>query len=125
MLQPVGYSARGTHAMYPTAGPHPYVLPFGLLHDITDRGPLWDPRLNSHMYTYDTQTDTLRSSNVTPDAPTEWFDFFGHWGDRIYPMSDPRQYRFAGQYHYISGPLGPKFKFLNRQHICQNRRGNA
>ena len=36
--RPVVYSAVGTHAMYTTPGLHPYVLPWGLLHDQTDRG---------------------------------------------------------------------------------------
>jgi hypothetical protein len=106
--------------MYATAGIHEYILPLGLLHDVTDPGPLWDPLLNSHMYTYDTSTDTLRSSNMTPQAPTQWFYFNGHWGDKIYPLSDQRQYTFAGQYHYVNGPLGPRFKNLNRKNVCQS-----
>jgi len=116
--RPVIYSAVGTHAMYATSGSHPYVLPWGILHDQTDRGPLWDPALNSHMYTYDHQQDILRSSNFTPQAPTQWFHFAGHWGDKFYPFADKRQYRFAGQYHYVNGPLGPKFKRLGRKKIC-------
>lgn len=117
--KPVIYSAYGTHAMYAVPGVHSYVLPWGLLHDVTDRGPLWDPLLNSHTYTYDYLNDTLRASNVTPHAPTEWFYFNGHWGDKFYPLADSRQYRFAGQYHYVSGPLGPRFKNLGRRKVCQ------
>lgn len=117
--QPVGYIATGTHAMYATPGTHSYILPWGLLHDITDRGPLWDPVLNVHSYTYDYQNDTLRSSTRTPHAPVEWFYFMGHWGDKFYPLSDPRQYRFAGQYHYVNGPYGPRFKNLGRKKVCQ------
>jgi hypothetical protein len=117
--RPVIYSAYGTHAMYALPGTHPYVLPWGILHDMTDRGPLWDPALNSHAYTYDFKNDTLRSSNRTPHAPVGWFDFAGHWGDKFYPLGDKRQYRFAGQYHYVNGPLGPKFKRLGRKKICQ------
>lgn len=107
--------------MYAMPGTHPYVLPLGLLHDQTDRGPLWDPLLNSHTYTYDYPSDTLRASNVTPRAPTQWFYFAGHWGDRFYPIEDNRQYEFAGQYHYVSGPLGPRFKNLGRRKVCQGR----
>ncbi|KAJ9665215.1 Vacuolar protein sorting-associated protein 62 [Coniosporium apollinis] len=117
--RPVGYIATGTHAMYASPGAHPYVLPWGLLHDQTDRGPLWDPLLNTHAYTYDYLNDTLRASTRTPLAPTNWFYFAGHWGDKFYPLSDPRQYRFAGQYHYVTGPLGPRFKNLGRQRVCQ------
>lgn len=104
--------------MYATPGIHPYVLPWGLLHDQTDRGPLWDPALNFHGYTYDSNRDTLRASNLTRTSPTEWFYFAGHWGDKAYPLSDRRQYEFAGQYHYVGGPLGPRFKDLGRRHIC-------
>lgn len=105
--------------MYATPGVHNYVLPFGILHDITDRGPLWDPTLNLHAYTYDYRNDTLRTSTLTPKSPRGWFYFMGHWGDKFYPLSDPRQYRFAGQYHYVNGPLGPRFKNLGRRRVCQ------
>lgn len=105
--------------MYATAGVHPYVLPGGILHDVTDRGPLWDPSLNLYSYTYDYQRDHLATSNLTPSAPIGFFYFAGHWGDKFYPLSDPRQYRFLGQYHYVNGPLGPRFKNLGRQQICQ------
>ncbi|KAJ4349060.1 Vacuolar protein sorting-associated protein 62 [Ascochyta clinopodiicola] len=117
--QPIGFSATGTHAMYATAGVHPYVLPGGILHDVTDRGPLWDPTMNMYSYTYDYQRDHLATSNLTPEAPIGFFYFAGHWGDKFYPLSDPRQYRFLGQYHYVNGPLGPRFKNLGRQQICQ------
>lgn len=117
--RPIGYVATGTHAQYATPGTHSYILPWGLLHDVTDRGPLWDPALNVHSYTYDYKDDTLRSSTTTPHAPIEWFYFQGHWGDKFYPLSDPRQYRFAGQYHYVNGPLGPRFKNLGRKKVCQ------
>ncbi|KAL4885359.1 hypothetical protein BJY04DRAFT_180742 [Aspergillus karnatakaensis] len=117
--RPVIYSATGTHAMYATPGTHHYVLPGNLLFDRTDRGPLWDPLLNSHMYTYDHVNDELRASTRNPTAPTEWFYFNGHWGDKFYPLGDHRQYRFAGQYHYVNGPLGPRFKHLDRHKVCQ------
>jgi hypothetical protein len=117
--RPIGFSATGSHAMYATPGVHPYILPGGILHDVTDRGPLWDPLLNLKSYTYDYQRDILRSSALTPRAPTEWFYFMGHWGDKFYPLSDPRQYRFMGQYHYVDGPLGPRYKNLGREKICQ------
>lgn len=117
--RPVIYSAKGTHAMYATPGIHSYALPWGLLHDQTDRGPLWDPVLNMHSYTYDFARDTLRPSAASPVAPTQWFYFDGHWGDKFYPLGDDRQYRFAGQYHYVNGPLGPRYKRLGRHKVCQ------
>jgi len=121
-IRPVIYSAVGTHAMYATPGLHPYVLPWGLLHDETDRGPLWDPLLNHHGYVYNYTTGVLQSSLQTPSAPVSWFNYSGRWGDKIYPISDPRQYRFAGQYHYVTGPLGPKFKNLGRKKVCQGNK---
>ncbi|EGP86512.1 uncharacterized protein MYCGRDRAFT_22198, partial [Zymoseptoria tritici IPO323] len=117
--RPVVYSALGSHAMYATPGLHPYILPFGLLHDETDRGPLWDPVQNFQAYTYNPLTRTVRSSTLNPTSPTQWFDFAGHWGDKFYELGDPRQYRFAGQYHYVNGPTGPKFKNLGRRAVCQ------
>lgn len=105
--------------MYGTPGVHPYILPGGILHDMTDRGPLWDPVKNMYSYTYNFHNDELLASNLTPTAPRGFFYFAGHWGDKFYPLSDPRQYRFLGQYHYVNGPLGPRFKNLGRQEICQ------
>ncbi|KAK0974599.1 Vacuolar protein sorting-associated protein 62 [Friedmanniomyces endolithicus] len=119
--RPVTYSAFGSHAMYPTPGLHPYILPFGLLHDQTDRGPLWDPTLNVKSFTYDSHNRTVRASTLNPRAPTGWFDYAGRWGDKYYPLSDPRQYRIAGQYHYVDGPTGPKFKRLGREEVCQKK----
>ncbi|KAI9696304.1 MAG: Vacuolar protein sorting-associated protein 62 [Bogoriella megaspora] len=160
--RPVAYSATGTHAMYGTPGTHAYILPWGLLHDETDRGPLWDPTLNLFSYTYqlpkkpfedpddpelhevtpsalpsdlagpiDTSATPqdlnstfgraiLRASTLTPKAPLEWFLYRGHWGDKKYPLDDSRQYRFAGQYHYVDGPTGPWAKNLARKNICQS-----
>ena len=105
--------------MYGTAGNHQYVLPFGLLQDVTDKGPLWDPLLNVDMYSYNLTSGDLQPDHTNPEASTAWFHFAGHWGDKIYPLSDPRQYEFAGQYHYVDGPLGPKFKNLGRSSVCQ------
>lgn len=105
--------------MYATAGVHEYILPWGLLHDVTDRGPLWDPLQNKQAYTYESRNDTLLASTENPQSPTEWFFFRGHWGDKFYPLGDNRQYRFAGQYHFVNGPLGPRFKHLGRRKLCQ------
>ena len=105
--------------MYATSGLHPYALPFSILHDVTSRGPLWDPALNFHSYAYRPSTDKLLASALTPSSPVPWFYFNGHWGDKFYPLSDSRQYGFGGQYHYVNGPLGPRFKNLGRRKVCQ------
>lgn len=119
--RPISYSATGTHAMYATAGIHRYILPWGLLHDETDRGPLWDPALNVQSYTFSLKDKKLYASSKTPDSPIRWFDYIGHWGDKGYPMTDRRQYQFAGQYHYVDGPKGPRFKDLGREGMCQGK----
>ena len=106
--------------MYATPGVHPYVLPFGLLHDVTDRGPVWDPALNLYAFTYNITSEAISQTDTSSHVPTAWFDFVGHWGDKHYPLDDPRQYTFAGQYHYGSGPLGPKFKRLANEDICEH-----
>ena len=119
--RPVVYSAVGSHAMYATPGLQPYILPLGMLHDATSRGPLWDPALNLLSYSYNPPTDTLTPSTLNPHSPTAWFFFNGKWGDKSYPMSDRRQYGIVGEYHYVNGPLGPRFKNLGRRKVCQGR----
>ena len=137
--RPVLYSAFGSHAMYAMPGKHPYILPFGLLADVTDKGPLWDPALNYYAYHYNTTSthdqdakyittnrplsqrhDTFQPASSNPAAPTGWFWFRGHWGDKFYELNDWRQWRFVGQYHYVNGPLGPNFKNLGRSKVCQS-----
>jgi len=137
--RPVLYSALGSHAMYATPGKHPYVLPFGLLADVTDRGPLWDPAQNYLAYFYNTSIthdqdaksmpsslsqnhmkDILQPAASNPDAPTGWWWFKGHWGDKFYELGDERQWRFVGQYHYVNGPYGPRYKNLGRSRPCQS-----
>lgn len=136
--RPVIYSALGSHAMYAQPGLHPYVLPFGLLADVTDKGPLWDPAQNYLAYHFNTslthdvdakdfttasqtRVDTLQPAASNPKAPVNWFWYNGHWGDKFYDLADIRQWRFAGQFHYVNGPLGPKFKSLGRSKVCQSR----
>ncbi|KAI1207198.1 vacuolar protein sorting-associated protein [Annulohypoxylon truncatum] len=124
--RPVIYSAVGSHAMYATPGNHPYVLPFGMLKDVTDRGPLWDPSKNLRGYWYDyaaTKDDEgLEPAKENPDEPTSWFHYKGTWGDKLYGLDDVRQWRLFGQYHYVTGPQGPKFKNLGREKVCQTWR---
>ncbi|PWW75885.1 hypothetical protein C7212DRAFT_280421 [Tuber magnatum] len=119
-IRPVCYSARGSHANYARPGTHYYAIPFHLLADRTDKGPLWDITKNSYIYKYDIAHDVLKPSRDTPDAPVDWFHFGGRWGDRMYKAGDRRQWMVAGQYHYVHGPTGPKFKNLARKEICQN-----
>ncbi|RYP37118.1 hypothetical protein DL767_003072 [Monosporascus sp. MG133] len=122
--RPVLYSAVGSHAMYAMPGDHPYILPFGVLKDQTDRGPLWDPRKNFRAYWYDytaAASNGLEPVREQPEAPTGWFHYGGRWGDRLYGLDDARQWRLFGQYHYVTGPTGPKFKNLAREKMCLSR----
>ena len=50
---PIIFSARGTHANYTKVGQHPHDLPYTILSDFTDRGPLWNPSLNYLCYSFD------------------------------------------------------------------------
>ncbi|KAI5467144.1 hypothetical protein BGZ63DRAFT_370468 [Mariannaea sp. PMI_226] len=138
--RPVIYSAVGSHAMYALPSTHPYVLPFSILKDETDRGPLWDPSLNNYAYHYDytkdfgdddidqfedeeeVESESLVPAATNPHAPTSWFHFRGRWGDELYSLADPRQWRLFGQYHYVTGPDGPKFKTLDREKMCQGQK---
>ncbi|EPE02697.1 vacuolar protein sorting-associated protein [Ophiostoma piceae UAMH 11346] len=155
--RPVIYSAVGSHAMYALPGTHPYVLPFKMLRDETDRGPLWDPAKNNLAYYYDYKHDkhgggaveeatmaasaenegdglvgkkrpgtklpsSLVAASKNADASTSWFHFRSPWGDETYELGDARQWRLFGQYHYITGPQGPKFKNLGRNKVCQTKR---
>jgi hypothetical protein len=149
--RPVLYSALGSHAMYASPGSHPYVLPFGLLADVTDKGPLWDPALNYLAYHFNTDithnadahsisasgsrswwssrtpalsaqemSESFQPASSNPNAPLSWWWYDGHWGDKFYDLGDRRQWRFAGQYHYVNGPFGPRFKNLGRSRVCQS-----
>ncbi|KAI8633980.1 hypothetical protein F5Y19DRAFT_259995 [Xylariaceae sp. FL1651] len=124
--RPVIYSAVGSHAMYAMPGDHPYVLPFGMLKDKTDHGPLWDPAKNFRSYWYDYSaaagSEGLEATQENPDAPLGWFHYKGRWGDEIYRLDDERQWRIFGQYHYVTGPQGAKFKNLGRRKMCQTSR---
>ena len=130
--RPIIYSAVGSHAMYALPGTHPYILPFGILKDVTDKGPLWDPALNNYAYHYDYTSEydedpdsvmdphSLVAAASNPRAPTSWFHFHGRWGDELYSLADPRQWRLFGQYHYVGGPNGPKSKNLSRSKMCHS-----
>lgn len=127
--QPHVYISTGTHALYPTPGPHDHTipnisLPFPLL--LTDyttaTGPLYDPLLSSYFYTYNTTTSTFHPftfPSSSPPAPTGFLNFTGRWGDAEYPTSDPRQSTFLfGRFKkYNGGPTGPKDKQLGRKEV--------
>ncbi|KAJ5692340.1 hypothetical protein N7462_001763 [Penicillium macrosclerotiorum] len=114
--RPISYSGNGTHANYATAGTHDHTLPgitlpVGFLLDYTDQGILWDPILNAYTYTYDPSTQVFAAATVEPVA---WLNFNGRWGDD----QPPNEPSIFGEAKYVAGPNGPKFKSLNRTHVC-------
>ncbi|EGW35713.1 uncharacterized protein SPAPADRAFT_58911 [Spathaspora passalidarum NRRL Y-27907] len=123
---PIIFSARGTHANYPSVGQYPHDLPYGILSDFTDRGPLWNPSKNYLGYTYDGKHVFPTTNHSNPkQAGREWqygnwLSYTGHWGDQQLPDDDPRQvYSFIGGYKYIDGPMGPLMKNLLRLKPCE------
>lgn len=119
--RPVIFSARGTHANYASVGQHSHDIPFYMLSDFSDRGPLWDPVQNYLAYTYD--GTTVRYGNgSTPGREKRygnWLSFLGHWGDKKLVPSDRRQKYSPFEWRYIDGPLGPLVKNLMRTGVCQ------
>lgn len=119
--RPVLFSARGTHAHYASVGQHPHDLPYSILLDFTDRGPLWDPAKNFLAYT----SDGVRihyANGTQPGREMEygnWLRFNGHWGDKKLDPSDRRQHWSPWEWRYIDGPTGPMTKNLVRISPCQ------
>ncbi|VVT52070.1 uncharacterized protein SAPINGB_P003307 [Magnusiomyces paraingens] len=119
--RPVIFSGRGTHANYATVGQHSHDLPYYILSDFTDRGPLWDPAKNFVAYTY----DGLKISYANGSEPGreerygDWLYFLGHWGDKKLAPTDPRQKYSPFEWRYIDGPIGPLDKNLMRTGPCQ------
>lgn len=75
---PIVYSARGTHASYPTVGRHPIRVPVRPRpRDVTGRGTVWS--------TWEA---------LLPVRGRSWYGYGGAWGRR-------------GQLPYSTGPVGP------------------
>lgn len=120
---PIIFSATGTHANYVSVGQHPHDLPYNILSDFTDRGPLWNPAKNYLGYTYDGRNIYI-GNNTTHKGREElyghWLAFKGHWGDKQLPANDTRQkYNLIGGHKYIDGPTGPMSKNLIRLVPCE------
>jgi hypothetical protein len=120
---PIIFSATGTHANYASVGQHPHDLPYNILSDFTDRGPLWNPSRNYLGYTYDGTKVYFGDRTSHKGREQEygnWLAFDGHWGDMQLPSSDPRQvYNLIGGFRYIDGPTGPLLKNLVRVVPCE------
>ena len=126
---PIIFSARGTHANYVSVGQHPHDLPYAILSDFTDRGPLWDPTRNYLGYTYNGDKVFPATNNTNAHHTGRekryhnWLGFCGHWGDKQLEDNDNRQhYLFIGGYKYIDGPHGPLMKNLLRTKPCERHK---
>ena len=119
--RPVTYSARGSHANYATKGTHDHTipdlnLPIGPLQDYCSQGMLWDPTLSAYFYIYNGTTHCFTSADE--NSPVGAMHYRGRWGDQQYPISDKRQKEFFGFKKFVSGPLGPWAKQLDRMKVC-------
>lgn len=92
-----------------------YLLPFGLLHDITSPGPLWDPTLNHRAFWLNTSTSTWWKQDLTfvPATPAEGdeqaeadegvgkgvLEYAGRWGDEFWSVAGGDR-GIEGQYCY-------------------------
>uniref|UniRef100_A0A060SXM1 ARAD1A05192p n=1 Tax=Blastobotrys adeninivorans TaxID=409370 RepID=A0A060SXM1_BLAAD len=119
--RPIIFSARGTHANYASVGQHSHDLPYYMLSDFTDRGPLWDPRENFLAYKFDGENVTFANGSEPgrEEKYGNWLAYEGTWGDKRLPHSDPRQKFHPFEWRYITGPLGPLEKNLMRTQVCQ------
>jgi hypothetical protein len=120
--QPILFLATGSHAIYPTSGPHDHTIPNlnltipFLLVDECDAGPIWDPVPACYKYVFDAATQTFSSTGTDPVG---WLRFKGGWGDKEYAEEDARQKgkRLFGFKKYVGGPTGPGDKQLGRKEV--------
>ncbi|KAL0767044.1 hypothetical protein CaCOL14_010615 [Colletotrichum acutatum] len=128
--RPIVYSARGSHANYPTRGNQ---IHNSVLVDYCDEGRRWDPILSAYFYHFDKESFTVtrldppaKSSPIPPPSTnlTSFFYYSGRWGDIAYPASDPRQEIVPkfGLKRIESGPTGPRHKHLVRKGLKPDQR---
>jgi hypothetical protein len=133
-VRPVSYIATGTHANYPVrlrpfhgrnlsslliagvqkAGNQNYEhIPFDILKDQTDKGPVWDVTKNFRGFWYNPSSGAISiASGAGPggaNQPSEgasWLNFSGFWGDKKWPTSRFGQYCVADECLMEDGPTG-------------------
>lgn len=127
-VRPVSYIATGTHANYATPGNHNYQhIPFDLLKDQTDKGPLWDVTKNFRGFWYNPSSRVVTPAtgagiggqSQIPEGPG-WLNFAGFWGDQKWPTNRFGQYCAGNECHMADGPTGPLAKNLGRTVPCQD-----
>ncbi len=114
----------GNHANYALPGIHSRFVGSVIVNDITFAVHLWDPILSAYLYIFTPSSSRTRTfTSPGSSAPVSWLKFLGHWGDKQYPDSDPRQINFLNlnvSWRYEWRPTGPLDKDLNRTQVCPN-----
>lgn len=132
-VRPVSYTAIGTHANYAvrfhllisspfmsshkcwcqTSGDHDYDVPFGLLKDQTNQGPLWDVTQNFRGFWFTPSTGQVSiapgagiGGNLEVSEGASWLNFAGAWGDQQWPTTKRGQYCIVDECYIVSGPTG-------------------
>lgn len=125
-IQPLIYSAIGTHANYVTSGKQKRD-PGGVLYDQTDSGSVWNPSMNYLSYTFDGNKTYIGKGNNDKnhlgreEKYGNWLYFSGYWGNRRLSTKDRRQREYLSKlYKYVDGPSGPLTKNLMRISPCPN-----
>jgi len=124
------FIAGGTHANYPTVGPHPHGT-MNLLSDTTDAGPIWDYTLNFRGFWFDNSTGRFsfaegRGLGAVEEVGTfgreglGWLQFEGMWGDEQYPIGEHGQFCIETSCEFTNGPTGPIGKNLGRVAVCED-----
>ena len=98
-----------------TSGDHDYSLPFGLLKDQTNKGPIWDVTNNFRGFWYTPSSGALSSAAgagsgglAQPAEGPSWLNFGGLWGDKQWPTDRFGQYCIADECHISDGPTGKR-----------------
>jgi len=97
-----------------TPGDHNYQrIPFDLLKDQTDKGPLWDVTKNYRGFWYDPPNGVVSHSpgagiggSVQLLEGSRWLNFSGFWGDKKWPTSRFGQYCVGNECLIGDGPTG-------------------
>lgn len=97
-----------------TSGDHNYEhIPFDILKDQTDKGPMWDVTKNFRGFWYTPSTGEVSlAPGAGPGGAIEvsegpnWLNFGGFWGDQKWPINKFGQFCVGQECHMEDGPTG-------------------
>lgn len=106
-----------------TSGDHNYEhIPFGLLKDQTNKGPVWDVTKNFRGFWYTPSTGAISTAQGAGTGGTlqtlegvNWLNFGGSWGDKKWPTSKFGQYCVGSECHIEDGPTGKNTQARHRR----------